>query len=73
MALTEAQRIAQQKWREKNKERVREKNKEAFQKWYKNNKEKHNERALRCYHNRQKQSKALTEFDWFTRFKNSTI
>lgn len=73
MALTEAQRKAQQKWRAKNKEHIREKNKEAFQKWYKNNKEKHNERALRCYHNRKKQSKTLTDFDWFMRFKKSII
>jgi len=52
MALTEAQRLAQRKWREKNKEHVKVKNKEAFRRWYEKNKEEHNRRALKSYHKR---------------------
>ena len=52
MVLTEAQKKAQRKWREKNKEHVRMKNIEAFHRWYEKNKEEHNKRALISYHKR---------------------
>ena len=62
--MTEAQKRAQRKWKEKNKERVRLKNKKAFQRWYEKNKEEHNKRALISYHKRRIEIKnaKLTEY-----------
>ena len=57
MVLTEAQKKAQRKWKEKNKDYVRLKNKEAFQRWYEKNKIEHNKRALKSYHKRRMQDK----------------
>ena len=61
MALTEEQRLAQRKWREKNIERVKIKNKEAFHRWYEKNKEEHNRRALKSYHKRRMEATKAQE------------
>lgn len=58
MVLTEAQKKAQRKWKEKNKEHVKLKNKEAFHRWYEKNKEEHNKRALKSYHKRRMEVKS---------------
>ena len=61
MALTESQRVAQRKWRDKNKEHVKIKNKEAFQRWYGKNKAEHNRRALKSYHKRRMEATIAQE------------
>jgi hypothetical protein len=52
MTLTDSQKEAQKRWREKNKEYIRLKNKQGFKRWYEKNRDKHNRRSLLLYHAR---------------------
>lgn len=53
-SYTEAQKRAIMKYREKNKEKILEKQRETSKKWYEKNQDKHRERALQRYHNNKK-------------------
>ena len=59
MSMTESQKRAQKKWRDKNKERIKTKNKEAFRRWYEKNREEHNKRALLSYYKRKTEEEVI--------------
>jgi len=50
-SYTEAQKRAIKKYREKNKEKILEKQREISKKWYEKNQDTHREKALQRYHN----------------------
>lgn len=50
-SYTEAQKRAIKKYREKNKEKILEKQRENSKKWYEKNQDTHREKALQRYHN----------------------
>jgi len=51
---TEAQKRANQKYREKNKEIILEKQREISKKWYEKNQDQHREKVLARYHSNKK-------------------
>lgn len=53
-SYTEAQKRAIQKYREKNKEKILEKQRENSKKWYEKNQDTHREKALQRYHDNKK-------------------
>jgi hypothetical protein len=55
-SYTEAQKRAIKKYREKNKEKILEKQREISKKWYDKNQDTHREKALQRYHNNKRKS-----------------
>lgn len=53
-SYTEAQKRAIMKYREKNREKILEKQRETSKKWYEKNQDTHREKVLERYHNNKK-------------------
>ena len=60
-SYTEAQKRAIQKYREKNKQKILEKQRETSKKWYEKNQDTHREKALERYHNNKKRMRETTD------------
>jgi hypothetical protein len=60
-SYTEAQKRAIKKYREKNKEKILEKQREISKKWYEKNQDTHREKALERYHNNKKRMSETTD------------
>jgi len=60
-SYTEAQKRAIQKYREKNKQKILEKQRETSKKWYEKNQDTHREKALERYHNNKRMRETTDE------------